>query len=210
MTTNGKLESADESPLPAEDDPAPRAKRRARSPRGRRATTSSEELRDSSRSLADTAADIYKRALEAGDYGKALLEVHQDRAGLAIRRKTTQVVLIAISVCVGITALITATLLVIHGIADGLTDLFAGRQWLGNLVAGVLLLGIGAAAIAGSIRRRDKVQLAKQVKKYEQLRNRHRSRHGRHVADDKAFPHGGGTPGLGGADGARGPAPQSD
>jgi hypothetical protein len=158
--------------------------------------------------IADAAIDIYQRALEAGDYGKTLIEIQQDRAGLAIRRKTNQITWIAIAACVGITWLVTATLLLIHGLADGLTEWFDGRAWLGNLVAGGFLLVVATGFVAGAIRRRDKIQLSKQVKKYEERRNQHRARHGRHVTDSAATSDGGGAAGSRGEVGGRGAPPQ--
>jgi hypothetical protein len=155
------------------------------------------------RKMTEAAHAGIAHASEAGAYFTHLLAVQRDRAALGVRRKITQAVLGVAGACAALTLLIASTLLVVRGVVQGLTVLFGDRTWLGNLAAGLFfLLAIGGAAWFFEARR-NRAQLAKQVKKYEQLRNEHRARHGRHVADS-AQAHAGNAPGSRGSVGAPG------
>ena len=64
--------------------------------------------------------------------------------------------------------IITAAVLTIQGFAQGLTAVFRGHAWAGNLVAGILVLGlIGLTTWLGVRRMFGKSQEAT-IKRYEQ------------------------------------------
>lgn len=81
---------------------------------------------------------------------------------------------------IGAAVLVTATVLLVNGIAGGLAALFGHREWLGQLVTGLLLLGLfaGGAVVGLKVLR---ASFKKKLRaKYEQ---RHQEQRGRFGAD---------------------------
>lgn len=140
-------------------------------------------------SLGEAASTGFRHVLELRDYVLDYLETRADRAAVELRRKTSRLAILAALAVAGTTLLIASMLRVVRGLAEGLTILFQGRAWLGDLLAGLLLAGGMAVGTAVFLARREKKELKRHVAKYERLHQEHRARHGRHVADQHASPH---------------------
>jgi hypothetical protein len=121
--------------------------------------------------------------LAFGDYARTLIQTRADRAALEMRRKATKIGVLSIVAVGAATIVIAASLRVVAGLSDGLARLFGKGAWLGDLVAGVLLLGGLAAGVAIAISRRERKELEKHLEKYEHQHSEHRRRHGDFVGD---------------------------
>ena len=102
---------------------------------------------------------------------RTLWAVRADKAQLAIRRRVQLAAGLAFAALAGGTATVYATILLVAGVAGGFAVLFEQRAWLGNLLAGVLLLFLAGAALLVAMRRADRKALHKAKLKYERLRN---------------------------------------
>src|SRR5687768_4437961 len=110
-----------------------------------RTTRRSRRLEDTNkRTISEAASAAVAHGTEAGDYLATLVSVRKDKTGLAIRCGVVRAGIGLAAAFVAGTCLITATLLVIRGLADGLTLVFGGREWAGNLVTGLLLFTLVA------------------------------------------------------------------
>ena len=86
----------------------------------------------------------------------------------------------------GTAVLATAGVLVVVGIAEGLTQLFGGRAWLGDLVTGVALLAIVLGTTFLMVRRMLGQSRLATAKKYEALRRQQMAKHGHDVHERAA------------------------
>lgn len=134
-------------------------------------------------SLTEAATSGFHHLLELRDYVLDFLETRSDRAAVELRRKTSRLALLAVAAIAGSTLLIASMLRIVRGLAEGLTLLFQGRAWLGDLTAGLLLAGGMAAGCALFLARRERKELKRHIAKYERLHQEHRAQHGQHVAD---------------------------
>jgi hypothetical protein len=79
----------------------------------------------------------------------------------------------------------TASGLIIVGFASGLGRLFGGRMWLGDIVAGIVVLGIIAGAVWMMMNKLTGAWRSQTIKKYEERKQSQRERFG-HTIDDRA------------------------
>ena len=126
-------------------------------------------------SRGDSLANAWDHALEVVDRVRALIAVRADRAALELQRKLVRAGLIFVAAIAVATMLISASLRTIDGLANGLAELF-GHPWLGNLAAGVLVLGGLAGIGALGMRRWEKKELEERIQKYERLHEERRAR----------------------------------
>lgn len=91
-----------------------------------------------------------------------------------------------IGAIVGSAILITAAVLLVVGIAQGLGLLFGGRMWLGDLVTGVLILGGVGVTIWLLIKKITNNWRSQLVKKYEQRKREQRERFAGNDIDSRA------------------------
>ena len=125
-----------------------------------------------------------------------LIEVYADRARLSVQRVVVQAVIGAgAAVCAAIW-LGAAALATLRGACGGLTALWGGREWLGDLTGGLLALVLAASAVALVLRLSSRRELARLKAKYERIQDDHGKNH------DTASPTGDGK----GVPGARGSA----
>jgi hypothetical protein len=157
--------------------PGPSSIRRRRNGRKSRRTA------DDGPTLAETAVSGWRHALEFGDYVRTLITTRADRAAAAARKKFTKIGVVAIAAIGAIVIVISASLRFVSGVANGLAVLFEGRAWLGDLAAGLLILGGLAAATAIYLSTREKKELEEHLEKYERHHREHRARHGHFVGD---------------------------
>ena len=107
-----------------------------------------------------------------GHFGEILRQVQTlialriERRKLLFRRLMYRVVIVAIIATALVPLILAGVSLFVLGLVQGMTQLFDGRAWLGNLVTGVLILG--ALALSGWIvsSRVARHGLAKKVAKY--------------------------------------------
>lgn len=102
---------------------------------------------------------------------RTLWAVRADKAQLAIRKRAQLAAGLAFAALAGGTATVYATILLVAGVAGGFAVLFEQRAWLGNLLAGALLLLVAAAALFLAMRRANKKALHEAKLKYERLRH---------------------------------------
>jgi hypothetical protein len=95
-------------------------------------------------------------------------------------------VLGVIGLLVGGAIIATAAGLLIVGIADGLGRLFGGRYWLGDLVTGLLVLGVIGGAVWFMMKKLTGSWRSQTIKKYEQRKQTQRVRFGHNVKDRAA------------------------
>ena len=93
----------------------------------------------------------FEQLAEARDYIGFYLRTRAELLKLTVRRFVVLAVLGVIAGIFALALLVTATVLLCRGIAEGLTHLFGGRVWAGDLVAGGGLLLVIGAAIYGTI-----------------------------------------------------------
>lgn len=101
---------------------------------------------------------------------RALWAVRKDKAQLAVRRRVQTGVLIAAAAIAGLTATIQGVLLFSRGLSGGLRELFDGRAWLGELAAGLLLLGALGAGAGIAIKRSNRAHFKRMVAKYDAIK----------------------------------------
>lgn len=97
---------------------------------------------------------------------QTLFALRVERQKLLVRRWTHRVVIVAIVATALVPLILAGVSLFVLGLVQGMIELFDGRAWLGNLVTGVLILGVLALlgwAYSARVARRG---LAKKVAKY--------------------------------------------
>jgi hypothetical protein len=86
-------------------------------------------------------------------------------------------------------AVVAAVTMISRGMAEGLTQLFGNRPWLGNLAAGVLLLSCTGLAVGGWVHWWNKTSRDRTIHKYEQRKRQQQAKHGRSVSEQAATHH---------------------
>ena len=115
-----------------------------------------------------TFAKVADRLGEIRDYAGYYAETKTDALKVKATTLAVYAALGVVGAVVGLAALATAGVFLVSGLAKGLTALFGGQAWLGELVTGLgllVLLGVGAfiglKVLTGSTKR-------KLMAKYEQ------------------------------------------
>ncbi|MCE9595311.1 MAG: hypothetical protein K8S98_14075 [Planctomycetes bacterium] len=115
-----------------------------------------------------------------------LIAIYADRARLAVRRKIVQAV---VGGAVGVCAVLwlgAAALAIFRGACGGLTVFWGGREWLGDLTGGLLVLIVASSAIAIHLRLSSRREFRRLKAKYERIRNEHDQQHASApTADDR-------------------------
>ena len=151
----------------ASSTPPPRAAatRAAREPREAREPPAAD---DQSR-LSELVSNATRYVKELAASAKQMLEIQAERKKLALRRglmKAALGVVALVAVVAWLGAAIGAT---VRGLCTGLAVLFDGRQWLGDLVGGLLALALLAGAVALVLRRSARKDLERLEEKYGRL-----------------------------------------
>lgn len=106
-----------------------------------------------------------------------LIEVYADRVRLSMRRRIVQGAIGAgVAVCAAVW-LVAAALATLRGVCGGLTTLWGGRDWLGDLTGGLLALTLAAGAIALHLRMSSRREFGRLKAKYERIRSKHGENH---------------------------------
>jgi hypothetical protein len=122
---------------------------------------------------------LFDQAQELRDSIVLLLAAKIDRLKLSARRALLAAVVGILGLLVAATYLITATVLAIIGISEGLGDLFRDRLWLGHLATGLGLLAILALTLYLGMRRVTRASHERTVQKYATRRDQQAARSGR-------------------------------
>lgn len=126
---------------------------------------------------------LLDRIPELGQYAAHYGSVQIDRAKLAARLALYKVFGIAFLALVGVVLLIGAIVLMLSGFAAGMRALFASQPWLGELLAGAVIILALVLVIGVAQRKFDKRSFTRTLRKYAERRAKERARFGRCVGD---------------------------
>jgi hypothetical protein len=99
----------------------------------------------------------------AGHY----LQATADSYRLTIRQALLRGMLGALGAVVGVTVLVTSTVLLLRGAAGGLAEAFGGRAWAGQLAVGTTVLLLTGLACWWGLRKATEASRRKTAEKYE-------------------------------------------
>lgn len=133
----------------------------------------------------DAARQIPQLLRELQSHASYFIAVQKELATTRVRNLVLKAVLGVLGLIAGTAVIITAVVLLLVGAANGLGALFGGRNWLGYLIMGVLILG-GLAAVVGIGMRRIKRSAREQtVSRLEQRKEAQRQQFN-HTATERA------------------------
>jgi len=114
---------------------------------------------------------------ELSDSADGLIEVTTDRIRLAVRRRLVRGSIVAGAAVGAAVGLGAAALAILRGVCGGLTALWGGREWLGDLTGGLLAWTLAASAIALHHRLSSRREFRRLKAKYERIRNERGTTH---------------------------------
>ena len=98
------------------------------------------------------------------------IEIYADRQKLAIRRQIVRGTIAAVVGIAGLVWLCSAMLAVLRGLCAGLAVLFGGRVWAGDLVGGLIGVGLVVCAVLVATRVMARADLRRLEAKYDRPR----------------------------------------
>jgi flagellar basal body-associated protein FliL len=129
---------------------------------------------------------LVKQLHELGEYVSYYVTAKTDSAKLSLRNTVLWISFAVLGFVIVAGLIITAAWFLLNGIAEGVSVLFGGRLWVGNIVTGVLLLvGLGFAMYY-TVAARRMTSRERMVRKYEQRQARQQAQFGRNVHDPTA------------------------
>jgi len=131
---------------------------------------------------AEALRSVWDRLAELRIYAGYYLTAQLDRLKLTIRQIVLLAVVGVIAAIAAAGALVAAIVLLLRGIAGGLATLCGHVPWLGDLLCGLLVLGIMAFALWYFVRSFAKASRRATVEKYEREQTRQRTDIGHDVA----------------------------
>jgi hypothetical protein len=129
---------------------------------------------------------LLKQFRELGAYCSYYAAARTDTFKLSLRNTFLRIVLGALAFLALGGVLVTAAWLLANGLAGGLSEIFGGRLWVGNFLAGALLLSGLAAVISGMVLARGRSARNRKVAEYEQRQTRQETEFGRNVSERAA------------------------
>ncbi len=144
---------------------------------GRREPSSANDVRVE-RPISESFQSAFSHVLEVVDHVQTLMQVRADRARIAVRRAVMIGVVIVLAAAALAPLIVGGSVLFTIGVAQSLTILFGDRAWLGNLIGGMLILGLVALCAWAGYARIARRDLAKKAAKYEHMRRVHEARFG--------------------------------
>lgn len=129
---------------------------------------------------------LVKQLHELGEYVSYYLTAKTDSAKLSLRNTVLWLSFAAMGFAIVAGLILFAAWFLLNGVAKGVSVLFGGRLWVGNIVTGVLLLVGLALAMYGTVATRRITSRERVVRKYEQRQARQRAQFGRDVLDPTA------------------------
>ncbi|HSV14737.1 MAG TPA: phage holin family protein [Tepidisphaeraceae bacterium] len=125
--------------------------------------------------------EMGERISEMRDYAAYYVKARVDKIKAALRNILVMAALGIVGLIAGGALVVTAVVLLCTGIAQGLTALFGGHAWAGNLVTAVLLLGMIGIVAYVALTKITKTSKERMVHAYEQLKREQRADHGTDV-----------------------------
>jgi CHASE3 domain sensor protein len=119
---------------------------------------------------------------ELREYADHYISAKKDLTRAKARQLTIKAILLSLALAAGLAAVFVSVLLLLTGLALGLSELFGDRYWLGFLVTGILLLGIMGAAAWFGLQRWNKSARETTIKRYEQRHDLQLRRYQRSVS----------------------------
>ena len=130
-------------------------------------------------SAAEALRDSVRSAREAGSYVKLLIATTLDKWKLSALTLGVYVVLGVFAACAGIAVVVTAVVLLLVGGAHGIGVALGGREWLGDLIVGFVLLAALTIGVSSFLDRIMAGSRKRTVRKYAAKHNRQRQAFGR-------------------------------
>jgi hypothetical protein len=129
--------------------------------------------------------EAFEQFAEVRDYLLFYLRTRIDRLKLSVRNLFCVAAVAIVVLLLGAALLVTAVVLLCRGIAEGLTVLFDGRAWLGDVVTAVVLLVAVVGGIYGTLNHITGTWKERTVHAYERQKRQQRAAHGTDV-DERA------------------------
>jgi hypothetical protein len=137
--------------------------------------STAEDSTEPEHTVADSFRVVLDRIAELRTYAAYYIGVQLDRLKLTIRQIVLLAVLGVIALLIAAGAAVTAVVLLLQGIAGGLAVLCGNRPWLGDLLCGVLVLGIIVIGLWVGLKNVTRTSRNATVAKYEREQTRQRS-----------------------------------
>jgi hypothetical protein len=123
---------------------------------------------------------VAARLAELRAYAVYYLAAKIDQVRLSIRQLVLAAVLCVLLLIAAAGVIVTAIVLLLEGVAGGVAAI-CGQRWLGDLICGVLFLGIIAIGVWSGLKRFSKMSRQMTVNKYESKQRQQRSEFGQDV-----------------------------
>ncbi len=134
-------------------------------------------------SVADAVRESGRSFAELAQYIGYLVSAKIDQLKLTARSIVIYAVLVVLAAVGAATVLVVAVVLLFIGAADGLGTLLGGRNWLGDLIVGVVVLGAIALTFQAFLGKFNTASRRRTMGKYAERRKQQREQFGRDVAE---------------------------
>src|SRR5687767_9373499 len=129
-----------------------------------------------------------RRLQELQEYVSYFISAKTDSIKLTVVNGVIYAALGVVGLFAGATLVVTAVVLACIGVAGALAALFGNRPWLGNLITGVLLLGILGAAVVIGLKKLTGASKERTLKKYAARQQQQRAKFGADVEQAASNP----------------------
>ena len=164
--------SSDHAQTPSPNSPAPDSRTRPGENGGDASESQADEFERSPAPGSVRRIEILLRLVEeVHGSSPRLIEVYAGRTRPSVRRTIVQA---SIGACVAVCGWLwvgAATLATLRGVRGGLTAVWSGREWLGDLTGGALALALAASAIGLHLRLSSRREVRRSLTKHERNRN---------------------------------------
>ena len=130
-------------------------------------TPASPDAASSADEVAQRFSAVFSEARGFAAQLQRLVEIEVDRARLKVGSWASRAVLIGMAAAVGLAALPLGVWYLLSGIVGAVSAAAGGREWVGRLVVGGLVLGGAGFGLALAARRRDLAELRRLEQKYD-------------------------------------------
>jgi phosphotransferase system glucose/maltose/N-acetylglucosamine-specific IIC component len=134
----------------------------------------------------DVLRDLLKQLSELFEYASHYISATTDAAKLSARQAAIRVLVEVGFMLAAASLVVSALTLLFIGVAGGFAEWFDGRVWLGDLLAGLLMLTLVGGAVWVRVARLKRTSHQRTVQSYEQRKLRQQERFGRDVAAQAA------------------------
>lgn len=134
----------------------------------------------------DSLRDVQPRLKELGEYVNYLFAARIDAIKLAIRKAGIYAAVGIVALLAAAAFVVTAVVLLCLGVARGLTALFGGRAWAGDLAAAVLFFAILGLGVWFGLGRLGAVSRERTIRKYAARQQQQRASFGTDVSQRAA------------------------